>query len=131
MTKDGVGLFNKEDRLIYFNAAIGELFGMSVEEATNKSFSELSILFFNNLKGINIESLTIEAWLSNALTKRRSCQYRTFEVDTQDGKWFLVTEQIIQKDYLYMYITDITEKKENERAIKLMSEQFKMLAITD
>jgi diguanylate cyclase (GGDEF)-like protein len=30
-----------------------------------------------------------------------------------------------------MYITDITEKKENERAIKLMSEQFKMLAITD
>jgi PAS domain-containing protein len=48
LTKDGVGLFNKEDSLIYCNAAIGELFGMSVEEATNKSFSELSIHCFNN-----------------------------------------------------------------------------------
>jgi diguanylate cyclase (GGDEF)-like protein/PAS domain S-box-containing protein len=131
LTKDGVGIFNKDDRLIYCNDAIGELFGMSAEEALNKSFSELSSECFNSSNGINIEFTTLEAWLSHALAKRRSCPFRAFEVDTQDGKWFLVTEQVVHQDYLYVYITDITEKKENEIALKLMSEQFKKLATTD
>jgi diguanylate cyclase (GGDEF)-like protein/PAS domain S-box-containing protein len=131
LTKDGVGIFNRDDRLIYCNEAIGRLFGMSAEEALNKSFSELSADCFNRSKGIKIEFTTIEAWLSNASAKRRSCSYRTFEVDTQEDKWFLVTEQIVHNDYLYMYITDITEKKANARALQLMSEQFQKLATTD
>tara|TARA_R110001583_G_scaffold47095_2_gene147520 strand:+ start:5379 stop:6287 length:909 start_codon:yes stop_codon:yes gene_type:complete len=131
LTKDGVGIYNKDDCLIYCNDAIGALFGMSAEEALNKSFSELSSSCFNSLKGINIEFTTLEAWLSHALTKRRSCPFRTFETDTQEGKWFLVTEQIVHKDYLYVYITDITQKKASERALKRMSEQLQKLATTD
>ncbi|TWX47411.1 sensor domain-containing diguanylate cyclase [Colwellia hornerae] len=131
LTKDGVGIFNRDDRLIYCNDAIGRLFGMSAEEALNKSFSELSADCFNSPRGINIEFTTLEAWLSHASAKRRSCPFRTFEVDTQEGKWFLVTEQIVHNDYLYMYITDITEKKANERALQLMSEQFQKLATID
>lgn len=131
LTKDGIGIFNKDDRLIYCNDAIGALFGMSSEDAFNKSFSELSAYCFNSSKGINIEFVTLEAWLSHALAKRRCCPFRAFEVDTQDGKWFLVTEQIVHNDYLYMYITDISEKKANERTLKLMSEQFEKLATTD
>jgi diguanylate cyclase (GGDEF)-like protein len=131
LTKDGVGIFNRDDRLIYCNDAIGRLFGMSAEEALNKSFSELSADCFNSSKGINIEFTTLEAWLSHASAKRRSCPYRAFEVDTQEDKWFLVTEQIVHNDYLYMYITDITEKKANVRVLQLMSEQFQKLATTD
>jgi PAS domain-containing protein len=73
LTKDGVGIFNRDDRLIYCNDAIGRLFGMSAEEALNKSFSELSADCFNSSKGINIEFTTLEAWLSHASAKRRSC----------------------------------------------------------
>jgi diguanylate cyclase (GGDEF)-like protein len=131
LTKDGVGIFNKDDRLIYCNDAMGALFGMSAEAALNQSFSELSSYCFNSGKGINIESETLEVWLSYALAKRRSCQYRAFETDTKEGKWFLVTEQLVNKEYLYIYSTDITDKKESENALKLMSDQLQKLATTD
>lgn len=131
LTKDGVGLYNKDDKLVYCNDAMGALFGLPAKEALNKSFYELCSGSFNNLKGVNIESTNLEAWMSHALAKRRSCQFRTFETDTHEGKWFLVTEQVVHQDYLYVYITDITEKKASEQALKLMSEQFQKLATTD
>jgi diguanylate cyclase (GGDEF)-like protein/PAS domain S-box-containing protein len=131
LTNDGVGVFNKNDRLIYCNDAMAALFGVSAKKAHNKSFSELSNYCFHNAQGLNIESDTLDEWLTYALAKRRSSQYRAFETDTHDGKWFLVTEQVVHKDYLYVYITDITEKKASEKALKLMSEQLKKLATID
>lgn len=131
LTKDGVGLYNKDDKLVYCNDAMGALFGVTAKEALNKSFYQLCAGCFNNLKGVNIESTDLDAWLALALTKRRSCQFRTFETDTHEGKWFLVTEQVVHQDYLFVYITDITEKKASEKALQLMSKQFQELATID
>lgn len=131
LTKDGVGIFDKDDNLIYCNDALSSLFAMSAKEALNKSFSEISTHCFNSLTGINIESETLEDWLSYVLSKRRSCSFRSFETDTHEGKWFLVTEQLVHQDYLYIYVTDITEKKTSENALKRMSEKLHQLATTD
>lgn len=130
-TKDGVGVYDKNDVLVYCNKTVAALFGLSVEEALNKTFTELSEISFNSSIGVNIEYPTLDAWLDNALSKRRSCQFRKFETDTKSGKWFLVTEQLVDDNYLYMYITDITEKKENEKKLTLLSEKLSKLASTD
>jgi diguanylate cyclase (GGDEF)-like protein len=130
-TEDGVGLYDKNDTLVYCNETVAALFGLSIDDALNKTFTELSIISFNSSNGINIESPTLDAWLDNALYKRRSCQFRKFETDTKSGKWYLVTEQLVHDDYLYMYITDITEKKENEKKLTLLSEKLSKLASTD
>ncbi|WP_077338687.1 sensor domain-containing diguanylate cyclase [Pseudocolwellia agarivorans] len=131
LTKDGVGLFDLGDRLIFCNDLFGELFGLSASEALNKTFTELCFGCFNTNKGANIEADDFETWISNALLKRRSSNYRTFETDTVEGKHFIVTEQIAQEDFLYVYITDITEKKKNELRLKLMSQELEELATTD
>ena len=102
LTRDGVGVFDKEDKLIFCNDAMGGLFGVSAKEALNQTFTSLCLRCFNNPIGINIESSSFDDWISNAHFKRKSCQFRTFETDTQDGRWFLVTEQVVQEDYLYV-----------------------------
>lgn len=131
LTKDGVGLFDPDDRLIFCNDLFGELFGLPASEALNKTFTELCLGCFNSSKGANIAADTFEIWISKALETRRSCNYRTFETDTVEGKHFIVTEQVAQENFLYVYITDITEKKKSELQLKLMSQELEELATTD
>ncbi len=131
LTRDGVGIYDKEDKLIFCNDAMGDLFGVSAKEALMQTFASLCLRCFNNPTGINIESLSFDDWISKAHSKRRSCQFRTFETDTQDGRWFLVTEQVVQDDFLYVHFTDITEKKESEIALKLISDKLKEIVDKD
>ncbi|XPF95718.1 diguanylate cyclase [Colwellia sp. RE-S-Sl-9] len=131
LTKDGVGLFDPDDRLVFCNEALGEFFGSSASKALNKTFSELCLGCFKTKKGAHIETDNFETWIKKALANRRSRNYRTFETDTVDGKYFIVTEQMAQENFLYLYITDITEKKKSELQLKLMSQELEELATTD
>ncbi|MEH6534076.1 MAG: diguanylate cyclase [Photobacterium frigidiphilum] len=131
LTKDGVGVYDGDDKLVFCNNIMGGLFGLTAKEALNQTFTNLCLACFNDPIGINIESSSFDSWLSNALIKRRNCQFRTFETDTHDGRWFLVTEQVVQGSFLYVYFTDITEKKENELALKDMSDRLKEIVDKD
>ncbi|QIR15620.1 sensor domain-containing diguanylate cyclase [Shewanella aestuarii] len=131
LTKDGVGIFDADDRLVFCNEALEMLLGIPAEKALNQTFSALCFRSFTTKTGINIEADCFDTWISAALTKRRSCDYRTFETDTVEGKHFIVTEQIVQQHFLYLYITDITEKKQNEQKLTLMSQELQKLATTD
>ncbi|UJF21947.1 PAS-domain containing protein [Shewanella sp. OMA3-2] len=111
LTKDGVGIFDPEDRLIFCNLALAMFLSMPAEQALHKTFSELCFICFSNKTGINIEADCFDTWIAATNKKRRHSDYRTFETDTVAGKYFIVTEQMVQNNYLYMYITDITEKK--------------------
>lgn len=131
LTKDGVGIFDPDDRLIFGNEALSALFEIPIAQALNKTFTELCQVCFDDKKGINIEAENFQEWIDNALKKRRKHAYRTFETDTVQGQYFIVTEQMVQKNFLYLYMTDITEKKENEKKLKLMSQELENLATTD
>lgn len=131
LTKDGVGIFDKNDTLVFCNDTLASIFGCTVDDALNKTFKELALACFNDPIGIIIESLSFDHWISSALVKRRSCPFRKFEIDTHEGKWFLITEQIVQQNYLFTYITDITEKKENEFELKAISEKLKEIVDKD
>lgn len=131
LTKDGVALFDKEDRLVFCNDALADLFGVNVNQALNQTFASLCLRCFNTPNGINIEFASFDDWMTNANAKRRSSQFRSFETDTQDGRWFLITEQVVQEDFIFMHSTDITSKKESEFALKLMSDKLKEIVDKD
>ncbi|GAA5131251.1 sensor domain-containing diguanylate cyclase [Thalassotalea piscium] len=131
LTNDGVGIFDPEDRLIFCNDALAIIFGVTATEALHKTFSQLCFSCFNSKLGINIESEDFNAWMEMALSKRRKSNYRTFETDTAQGAHFIVTEQIVQNNYLYTYVTDITEKKKYEHKLTVMSQELEQLATTD
>lgn len=131
LTKDGVGIFDANDRLIFCNDALEKLLAIPAEQALNRTFTELCLRCFDTKTGINIETDCFDTWMSAAQAKRRSRDYRTFETDTIEGKYFIVTEQIVQQHFLYMYLTDITEKKQNEQKLTLMSQELEKLATTD
>lgn len=131
LTKDGVGIFDPEDRLVFCNLALETFLSIPVGEALHKTFSELCFICFSRKIGINVEAECFDTWIAAANKKRRHSDYRTFETDTVTGKYFIVTEQMVQNNYLYMYITDITEKKESEKRLKLMSQELEKLAATD
>lgn len=131
LTKDGIGIFDKNDKLIFCNDAMAVLFGSTPPDVLNQTFTDLCFRCFNSSIGINIESESFDVWISNALAKRRSSLFRTFETDIQNGRFFLVTEQIVQEDYLYTYFTDITKQKDNELALKEMSCQLKKVTDKD
>jgi diguanylate cyclase (GGDEF)-like protein len=130
-TKDGVGLFDEKYSLVFCNHTMASLFGLSQSDALYKTFAELSEHSFNSTKGINIESPSLDAWLKQVSQKRRVSQFRSFETDTKDGKWYLVTEQLLHKNHLYIYITDITDKKNNENKLSVLTEKLSKLASTD
>jgi diguanylate cyclase (GGDEF)-like protein len=131
LTKDGVGIFDPKDRLVFCNEALATHFGVSVNEALNKTFYELCLNCFSTKQDINIETDCFETWINNALSKRRSCDYRTFETDNVNGRHFVVTEQIVQENFLSVYLKDITESKKNEQRLMLMSQELEKLATTD
>lgn len=131
LTKDGVGIFDPEDRLVFCNLALATFLAIPADQALHKTFSELCFICFSRKIGINIEAECFDTWIPAANKKRRHSDYRTFETDTVAGKYFIVTEQMVQNNYLYMYITDITEKKESEKKLTLMSQELEKLAATD
>lgn len=130
-TLDGVGIFDPDDILIYCNESCATLWGLSVEQALNLTFSELIRHSLKLKTGVHLENPNTEEWLAQANSKRRSSNFRSFEVDSKDDHWTLVTEQLIQGDYIFMYCSDITEKKRNEQQlIKATNDLFKQ-ATTD
>lgn len=131
LTDDGVGIYDENDILIYTNDKFAALFDTSANDAIGRTFSEIILSDFKNQNGVNIESSNIDEWLALAMQKRRSVPYRKFEVDKKSGHWFLVTEQIVNEKYLYVYITDITEKKNNALALEQLSLKLKKQASID
>lgn len=131
LTKNGVAVFDANDTVIYCNNSMAKLFGSTTQLVLNKTFSELIIQCFNSNKGLNIESDNLEEWLQIAKQKRRSVQFRSFEVNTQDGQWYLVTEQLVHGDILYFNSINITATKQTEIQLKILAEELHMWASTD
>jgi diguanylate cyclase (GGDEF)-like protein len=131
LTKDGIGIYDENDVLIYDNQGISALFNLTPDIAVGMTFSQLVTSCYGSGKGINIEHNNIEQWLNSACSKRRQTDFRSFEVDTLTGQWYLVTEQLVHNKYLYTYVTDITDKKTNEVRLEQLSKKLQKLASTD
>ncbi len=131
LTDDGLGVFDDKDYLVYCNEKLANLYGLNADKALNQHFSDLIRHCYQAPSGVNIETDDVEDWIIQANKKRRSKDYRAFETDAKDGRWFLVTEQLVEQQYIFMFCSDITEKKQYEFKIKRASEELFKLASVD
>jgi diguanylate cyclase (GGDEF)-like protein len=131
LTDDCLGVFDDKDILVFCNENLAKIFDCTTEQALNKSFDDLIRHCYLSPGGVHIETDDVEQWIRNANKKRRSKCFRAFETDLKDGRWVLVTEQLVEDQYIFMYCSDITEKKQYEFEIKKKSEELFTLATTD
>lgn len=131
ITKDGYGIFDKDDNLIYGNYAFMDIFCMSPAEGIGKNFCDVVRHAFIKKRGIHIESENIDEWLKYVETVRRSSPYRIFEVDLVDGRWLLFSEQLLESGELLVQTKDITRQKVTETNLKNSVSKLHKLALTD
>ena len=130
-SNDGYGIFSAEDTLVCCNPACCAFFGVPESWIIGKTFSEIMREVFRLGSGPKIDDDDIDHWLSNVMPRRRSRDFRLFEVDLTDGRWFLVSEQKLPSTELLMQVKEITKQKQLEYDLNNNAERLNSLALTD
>ncbi len=107
------------------------MFSLSAQQATGMSFDALIEYNFKAKAGLNIESDSISSWLDMAHKLRRSKKFRSFEVDLQDNRWFLVTEHTSEDDSILTFCSEITQQKKTDAKLRELNHQLTILAYHD
>lgn len=132
-SKDAYAVFSPDDKVIYCNETLEDLFCFSNKEAIGKTFLELIINAYEKKQGIalNTGNLSIEDWIKEAQSKRRERRSRMFEIDLVDGRWLLVTEELDRRGYLFLQAKNITRQKILETQLNENLSKLNDIAMTD
>ena len=130
-SKDGYAIFCADDQLVYANYVYRDIFCFSQENSNVKTFEDMVRTAYAKKRGINIETTNIDDWLEYVRGVRRKRDFRIFEVDLVDGRWFLFSEQILTSGEMLVQTKDITRQKILETQLKLSVENLNKLALTD
>ena len=131
LSHDGYAIFDGEDRLIYWNKKFAELMYISETKSDPITLDHLLIDNFSNNRGVRVDSGDIESFISYAKKIRRSRDFRLFEVDFVDGRWFLFSEQLNEKNEMLVQIKDITKQKVYEKSLADEVTDLRSVALTD
>jgi len=131
LTENGIMILDKLDKVAYSNQMAAELFGYEKENIKGKEYDDLIRHAYETQQGLSIQANDIEDWLSEAIFHRRNEVYRSFEVDSLDGRWFLIVEQVLEDDHLCLFFLDQTEEKETQTELEHSKELLDQAASTD
>lgn len=131
LTENGIMILDRMDKVIYSNLMASELFGYEKQEIHGKEYDDLIRHAYETQQGLSIQASDIEEWLSEAILHRRTEVYRSFEVDSLDGRWFLIVEQRLEDDHLCLFFFDQTEEKETQEELKQSKTLLDEAASTD
>jgi diguanylate cyclase (GGDEF)-like protein len=130
-SRDGYAIFSADDLLLCANKAFMEVFFVTNNSLTGQSFANIMRAAFRTNKGPRIDTDDIEIWLSRVQQLRRSRDFRLFEVDLVDGRWFLFSEQMLPGGELLLQTKDITKQKIVEQHLNEHARRLGDLALTD
>ncbi|MCO4785197.1 sensor domain-containing diguanylate cyclase [Marinomonas atlantica] len=130
-TKDCCGIFDEDDVLIFCNPSFQENMCVQEEDIGVVNFSDIIRNQFHQKKGIKIDSNNLEEFVEYVKKVRRSIQYRSFEADYIDGRWFSVSEYTSDDGYLIMTLQDMTKSKVNTNQLNSELMQYKNMAMID
>ncbi len=130
-TRDGYCILSKEDRIVYCNQSFADTMMISYDDALGMHFETILEKSFNEKRGINIEANVFEDFLTYTRKVRRSRDYRIFEVDFTDGRWFLFSEQLNDAGELFIHIKDMTKQKVLENDLRTSVSNLRKLSLTD
>ncbi|MBC3766977.1 sensor domain-containing diguanylate cyclase [Neptunicella marina] len=128
---DGYGLFNDRDQLVYCNDAYLDIMSINRSDVGKLCFEDILKINQATGRGIKVDSGNIDAFLKYVRSVRRSREYRLFEVDFVDGRWFIFSEQLNQNGYLLVHIKDITKQKVTQQTLQSSLSSYKYMALTD
>ena len=131
LSSDAYAIYDQSDKLVYCNATYVDLFSLTKDEAVGMTFSDILRQNFRQKRGVNVNSGDIEAFVNYVASVKGSKEYRLFEVDFIDGRWFLFSEQLNNKGELLVQLTDITRQKVTEHSLESRLSEMKTVALTD
>jgi diguanylate cyclase (GGDEF)-like protein len=120
-------LYGPDDTLAYGSPAFRALFDVRPDA---RDFSDIMRHCHANGIGAKMNG-SFAAWMAMAQEKRRSQEQRTFEIDIQDDRWYLVNETRLAGGWLWSTFTDISMLKSNERVLRLARDAAELAAETD
>lgn len=130
-SKDGYAIFSADDILVCANNAFLGTFNQNATNMVGLKFTDIIRLAFKEKTGPRFDTDDIEQWLANSMLIRRSREFRLFEVDLVDGRWFLFSEQILPTGELLLQTKDITKQKILELHLNERTRCLTDLALTD
>lgn len=130
-SKDGYGIFDANDILVFANYAYKDVFCLDQHTDQQVSFEQMVRHAYALKRGIHIEADNISDWLDYVETVRRKSPFRIFEVDLVDGRWLLFSEQLLPSGELLVQSKDITRQKVTETQLQQSVSRLNKLALTD
>lgn len=131
VSRDGYAIFSAEDILLCANQAFMDIFFQFETEMVGQSFADIMHSAFKMQKGPRIDTNDIDSWLSRVQQLRRSREFRLFEVDLVDGRWFLFSEHTQPNGEMLIQVKDITKQKIVEQHLNEHTRKLTDLALTD
>lgn len=130
-TQVGINICDQQDRLIYCNPACAQLFNLPIENVLGRSWYDVMRHSYYENGTLAIDTDDIEGWLESARQKRQFSEYRTFEMDTRDGRWFLCSEYRHPSGCLVFQATENTRQKRLELQLVETKRQLEELVSHD
>jgi diguanylate cyclase (GGDEF)-like protein len=131
LSKDGYLVFDKHDRICFINDTFAGIIGIEKQQALGLSFERLVRISAESRNGLHVESDDLDDWIVAAQNRRQSSDFRLFEVDKWDGRWFLLSEQSLPTKELLVHAKEITEQKTLEAQLLATQDKLRELALTD
>jgi len=125
--QEGFALFDRDDRLVAINDEYRRLIPVG-QEIFDKNGTFEELLRTNVERGVMSEALgREEEFIKNRLAEHRNPGKPIVRMLT-DGSWYLVSETRTPEGGVAMAVTDITELKGAETALRLSEEKFREIA---
>jgi len=130
-SKDGYAIFDAQDTLCFSNYVYRDLFCVPQDSSERLGWEEINRRAFEQKRGIKIDADRLEDWLAYISSVRRRRDFRIFEVDLVDGRWFLFSEQLLETGELFVHCKDMTRQKLLEKQLLHSVDNLHRLALTD
>lgn len=114
---DGFALYSANDDLIYCNQAFANLFGMDRSELTGLSHAQIIDCVAQKSHFINLDGHSVNELVHSLMQGWREKPLRSYEISSNRGGSFMITEQVTQDGMLTCISTDISQKRRIEKQL--------------
>lgn len=111
-----VAIYDTSDRLVFANSAFKHAFRLN-RERREITFADLLLRGILSQCGMRLEGENAKAVIADALaTRREHAGQRSFATELVDGRWFWMTESLLENDWIVLIGTDISQLRASEEA---------------
>lgn len=115
-TPNLMAVFDSDDRLIFANDAFREAYFVGPFE--RPFWRQLMHDNYRQGRGPLVDTDNIDAWLTEAQSRRGTLPYRAFEAEMTDGKLFWITETVDRDGSLFLNAFEISALHASDRELR-------------